>query len=238
MSETDDTRHEPERRLSEYLDGELSGGEAEAAERHLSACAACRAVLEELDAVRARGRSLADRLPERDLWPGIRDGLGQATVIDLAEHLTTPGPRSESARRRRVVLSLPQLGAAAAALVVLAGAGTWGVARTVAEGAPPADAGEPGPAAGPGVVAPAAYGNAPEVAELQEVLRLGRDRLSPGTVRILEKNLILIDTAIRESAEALAVDPGNPFVERHLQRSMERKVAYLREAAALLEDTD
>ena len=57
-------------------------------------------------------------------------------------------------------------------------------------------------------------------------------------MRILERNLALIDRAIRESVEALALDPGNAFVEDYLWRSYERKVSYLRDATALLDLTD
>jgi hypothetical protein len=53
-------------------------------------------------------------------------------------------------------------------------------------------------------------------------------------VRILEKNLAVIDRAIRESVAALAVDPGNEFLVDHLEGAYRRKVDYLREATALL----
>lgn len=227
-------RHDERARLSEYLDGELEPRSREEVEAHLAECDACRTVLEGLADVRARARTLEDRTPDRDLWPGIRDALDGPRVIDLETRLRTD-PRSEPGRpgRRGVFLSLPQLAAAAAALVVLAAGGAWGLARTVA----------PGPtgvvdARGIDGLPPRFAGYADEVAELQEVLGRGRDRLRTRTVRILEKNLMLIDGAIRESVEALADDPGNPFVEQHLQRSMDRKLTYLREAAALLETTD
>ena len=245
-------RHHAEARLSDYLDGELDRPDEETVEAHLRECADCRAVLEDLAEVRTRARRLEDRPPGRDLWPGIREALDGTTVIELADHLDPGEPRPDSGGRvrRGVFLSLPQLGAAAAALVVLAAGGTWGGAVT------PGPAGSGGPGSRPAVavdaegdreaarftgagdVDPRFAEHAAEVARLQEVLRRGRERLDPNTVRILEKNLALIDGAIRESVEALAVEPGNPFVERHLQRSFQRKVTYLREATALLELTD
>lgn len=248
MTPDSDTGHEVRSRLSEYLDGELAGRDREAVEHHLATCGECRGVLEAVATVRARARSLENRPPERDLWPGIRDALDGATVIDLSEHLhhSDTGPEPTH-RRRRVVLSLPQLAAAAAVVVVLASAGTWGVARTVTAPAapaggvvfrplPPAEEGS-GPGEG-GATAAAWVPYDGELAELHEILRRDGGRLSPKTVRILEKNLLLVEAAIRESEAALARDPGNPFVERHLQRSVERKMDYLRDAAALLETTD
>lgn len=245
--------HDHEARLSDYLDGELGRSDVEAVEAHLAECSRCRDVLEGLAGVRARARALEDRAPRRDLWPAIREALARPTVIDLSEHRDAGIPKGGGSVRRGVFLSLPQLGATAAALVVLAAGGAWGVARTVGP-----DAGAPGEGAAaaldagtlptgpeglgltadPGDAAPRFTRHAEEVARLQDVLRRGRERLDPNTVRILEKNLALIDGAIRESMEALAVDPGNPFVEEHLQRSFERKVTYLREAVTLLDRAD
>lgn len=235
-----------EARLSEYLDGEMDRREAEAVEAHLEVCASCRTLAADLGRVRERAGSLEDRGPERDLWPGILAGMERSRVIDLAEHLETgPSTPAGSRDRRGIFLSLPQLGAAAAALVVLAAGGAWGLAWTAAASARGPDAGLLPAVEGVRPVAAVSSDAAPvtgpyaaEVAELQDALRRGRDRLDPHTVRILEKNLALIDGAIRESMDALAVDPGNAFVERHLQRSYERKVTYLREATALLELSD
>lgn len=239
--------HELEARLSEYLDGDLSPSVAREVEAHIEGCGACRDVLAGLAAVRERAGSLEDRAPGRDLWPGIRAVVERPTVIDLDARRDRARRAGRTARRdtrsryrRGVFLSLPQLAGAAAALTVLAAGGAWALAR--ASGVP-----APAPAArvpATGEVQPASTGGsrfaeqADEVARLQEALEKGRDRLDPNTIRILEKNLALIDQAIRESVEALAVDPENPFVEEHLRRSWERKVTYLREATALLETTD
>ena len=62
-------------RLSEYLDGEIAGAEAAELERHLADCTACRALVAELGAVVSGARRLADRPPERDLWPELRAAL-------------------------------------------------------------------------------------------------------------------------------------------------------------------
>lgn len=230
-------------RLSEYLDGHLPADEARRMEAHLESCASCRETLEELRTVVARARALEDRVPPRDLWPGIEaelrggaDGGESADVVELST-----ARRSRSAAVRRVVLSVPQLAAAAVALLLLGGAATWAAAPTL-RGNPGQDgaAARGGDAGGAISAVSAGWADgadpetAREMAALEETLALHRDRLDPNTVRIVEKNLAIIDRAIRESRAALAVDPGNPFLEEHLEGTVERRLDYLREATRLL----
>ena len=70
---------------------------------------------------------------------------------------------------------------------------------------------------------------------LCQVLAEARTRLDPGTVRILEKNLQVIERAIDDSKRALAVDPENAFLKDHLAGAYREKASYLREATDLVE---
>lgn len=237
--------HSPWReRLSEHLDGELAGEEREGIERHLASCASCARALDDLRAVVRRARTLEDRPPTRDLWPGIEAAIAEGG--SPGRHVEPPrapaGSASETflpegwaSLRKTVRVTLPQLAAAAVLVMILSGGGAWlllrgpeaggsgaaavsdGFVRTVAEerGAPDAIA--------------------PELAELEGALKAARDELDPATVRILEKNLAVIDRAIADSRRALELDPANPFLERHLDRAYRRKLEYLREAAAVAE---
>ena len=111
-------------RLSEYLDGELPAETRASLDAHLSGCADCAATLAELRRVVARAHALDDR-PVVDHWPAIAALIG-SEVTPLAP------------RRRRVSFSLPQLAAAAIALILLSsGLASWLVRRSpVGQGTP------------------------------------------------------------------------------------------------------
>ena len=228
--------------LSEHLDGTLPVDLEARLRRHLDGCPACSKALEELREVVARAQALEDRAPPRDLWPTLRLAIfQQGGRLPAGPTLAVAhGGPGLFLRRHRFSLSLAQLATAALVVTLLAGSAAWAL-RPLAAGADPAAAA--GAAGGPGFAsavegAPERAGSTAELDLLERALVQGRDQLSPHTVRILEKNLEVIDRAIRESAEALLVDPENPYLEEHLRRAQERRIEYLREATALLEAAD
>lgn len=219
-------------RLSEYMDGGLSPDESRALDDHLAECGSCREALAGLRDVVARAHELGPMEPERDLWPGIAGAIGAPPRREERDVIALPG-----AGRRRgragVYLTVPQLAAAAAALVLFSGAATWWAGAGVPERGG-------GPAAPPGSVeAFAARTPGPsaelarELASLEAALDAARAGLDPNTVRIVEKNLAVIQRAIDESVRALEVDPGNPFLRDHLEQAYREKADFLREATRL-----
>jgi hypothetical protein len=58
-------------------------------------------------------------------------------------------------------------------------------------------------------------------------------RLSPVTVRKIERSLAVIDSAIAEARRALVLDPANTYLTHHLADTMRRKLQFLREANRL-----
>lgn len=72
-----------------------------------------------------------------------------------------------------------------------------------------------------------------EIRRLQTALVERRTQLDSATVRIVEENLRLIDTAVRQARAALAGDPASGFLSGRLSNALEKKVELLRTAAML-----
>jgi anti-sigma factor RsiW len=206
-------------RLSEYVDGELTPAERTALEAHLAACGACRQTLEELRRVVARAQALDDQPPVADLWPGIAEHIG---VVSLAA-------RRDAGARRRLSFTIPQLVAASIVLALLSA----GSARLLFRNPPPQTTqGTTSELINVGM-SPLDARTAASVAVLEATLARNRDRLDTATVRVIEKNLGIIDRAIRDAQSALAADPSNPYLNQHLAQETRRKLELLRQAATL-----
>ena len=72
-----------------------------------------------------------------------------------------------------------------------------------------------------------------EIERLRRIIDQRRGQLDTATVGVIERNLIIIDTAIRESRAALARDPASAFLNEQLNNALEQKVELLRAAALL-----
>ena len=239
--------------LSDYLDGELTAGERDAVEAHLSDCAPCAAVLDDLKRVVARAAAVEARPPQGDLWTGIA-----ARLETPAGRVMPFAPRDT----RRIAFTLPQLAAAAALLMAVSGGLAWTAAQrsgrpeglhytSVAEN-PVAGAGTSSadlqvrPDAGNGAadfarvenvsMADAQYDAA--VADLEKALKAGRGQLDASTIAVVEHNLQIIDQAINQAREALAGDPANSYLSGHLVEARRRKLDLLRRATALATETN
>ena len=252
-------------RLSEYHDGELSPAEHAECAAHLAECAECRDLLQELHLVTVAARADRDRQPVADLWPGILaqiDGSRVKNASAEAEALTEaaggesvtlsfpPVRARASARptRRQITFSLPQLALAASLLMAVTASVSYlavqrGVPGTIAQSATPRETpiqamAEPSETP-PGDVQRANFAN-PQydraVADLEGMLRDQRDRLDPRTVVVLERNLAVIDDAIRQAQEALDADPANTFLNSHLADARRRKIDLLRRATSIAGD--
>ena len=227
-------------RLSEYLDGELNETERRALETHLESCRECAATLEDLQGVVARAGSLDDRPPVRDLWSGIADRIGSSSGAAAGTEVRAIESAPSLTRRvlnRKFTLGMPQLAAAAVALVVISGSVVGGF---VAKANAPAVAGnQTNPGREPGVrmvATSSAFGGArfdSAVVELEQALAANRGHLDSATVRVIRQNLALIDQAIDQARGALLADPGSLYLSDHLAGTLRRKVELLRRVTAL-----
>src|SRR6267154_5093916 len=168
-------------RLSAYIDGELDSTEQAALEAHLATCGQCYATLGELRQVVARAKSLPDTPPATDLWRDIRAKLTQGS--ETRRH--APGSR-------RFSFSVPQLLAASIALVLLSGGSAWLALRQGPTNTP-----EPIAVTRPAGTRVASWTGSTDIAigELETALTQNEKRLDSTTVRIVRKNLAIINRA-------------------------------------------
>lgn len=244
------SEHISTERMHEALDGALAAAERAALEAHVEGCAACRndyARLSEIvSSVRALPRAA---MPPEGTWTGIAARIGgteraspapEATVVTLPIAPSgSPPARLGWAPGRRLVLSVPQL-AAAAVLVALISAGTVWVALGGGRGAP-----EPArPAAASidplaGAAARAASVEADRyvqvVAQLENILAEGREVLAPETLTTIEESLGTVNDAIAEVEQALADDPGSDLLMRLLSTHRRTKLGVLQRAVAAVQ---
>ncbi|GLC24230.1 zf-HC2 domain-containing protein [Roseisolibacter agri] len=168
------------------------------------------------------------------------------TVTSGVTYLATRGPDA----LRAVAAATPDTTArdtAAPTPAPVAPAGT-SVATLPAAPEPRPDSATPAPAPAAGGTArlaarratPSAEASVPGVrdydraiATLRTAVRERRADLDSGTVAVLERNLRIIDEAIRQSREALASDPGSPLAGRALTKALDRKVELLRTVALM-----
>lgn len=226
-------------RLSEYLDGDLPTTERAALEAHLRECVNCQGTLQQLRAVVVTAQQMIDRSPATDLWPGIASRIAPTPIKaigDVAPPLAV----------RRFAFSISQLAAASIALMLVSG----GTIYLATHHADPQVAAGPAPRTTPSAAAittdqavnrplvavksPAAESYDVAINELTTILKTDRAKLDTATVRVLETNLKTIDNAINEVRTALARDPGNLYLNRYLDESMQRKIQLLRRATGIL----
>jgi anti-sigma factor RsiW len=221
-------------KLSEYIDGELSAADAAALQRHLLACDECAAIHAELLQIVSAARNVEDAGPAHDLWAGIAGRIGAPALPTTAE--VVPITAARRAAPRRFAFSLPQLAAAAAVLMALSGGFVYmlsnrAATQQVAAGTIVQSSGgatsDRHLVSTPSVASPM-YDS--DVAELEQLLQEQRTRLDPQTVEVIERSLESIDHAIEESRTALSADPGNPYLHRQLDNTMQKKLDILRRA--------
>lgn len=132
---------------------------------------------------------------------------------------------------RRIVRRSPSyrwLAVAATILVVLSSAITLVITRSPAQTAARGDRGD--------AVAFVEASYLAESRSLERTLETERDRLSPETIRTLERNLAIIDAAIRDSRAALERDPGNRDLRILLEASHEQRIALLQQVSRVARD--
>lgn len=216
-------RHVSETQLNEWADDSIESVQRDRVERHLAACAECRtsalALRTMLEEMAALSREIA---PPSTLHAAIRTRIemeAQETAAPV-QPVTSVRWSDRSLRSLRVPL-------AAAALIVISL--TIALTTMVNRGRQPIVASAPPVGDSSLVAMEARYAEA--TAELEALLREVRAALPPGTIALLDRDLAVLDAALRETRHALALDPGNPTLTSILLASYEKKLDLLRFAA-------
>lgn len=220
------SRHPEFEELQDFREELLSPERQEEIRAHIQECPDCRKDLAAFSELLVDlGNLPVEAEPSRDLWPQIRWRIEAAGTSVR-----------EPARGRGITIPVWQLLAAGIILALISGGAVWAVMSGTLRGPVPV-ATAPASVTGPGasVAGYAAYDEYTDaVADLEMVVEGGRHVLDPGTVRILEENLAIIDRAILESGEALAQDPGSRTLRRLLSRTMRKKMDLLQHAAQMI----
>lgn len=216
---------ELEDRLDGWVDGTLTEGERRGVESHLAGCPGCREQERRLRHLLAYASALPRSVsPPRDLWPEISKKIGRERAWSWP----------------RLVSWQPVLAVAAAVVVALGAV----VLRPKAP-SPANIVVVPSPATGPGYrLHPAAVEMDPGLVAMEKdyqaaanailaALQERKDELEPETLASVERNLAVIDTALAEVHEALAMDPASPELGRMLVSTHRKRVDVLRRMVRL-----
>lgn len=222
--------------LSDFLDGSLGHREHAAVSAHLAACLDCDAAREDFNAIIGAAREARTRLyaptDERALWLRVRGAV--ETEARAASAAAVRASREGFWPRlfhKRWELSLPQLAAGVAALVVAVSfVTTMGVqyvaSRRVAAGAEKtalhgvADA-----------VYPRTYLE-PREASLQywqERVEARKASWNPRMRASFDRSVGVLDQAVNESLSELQQNPHDEVAEEMLNSALEDKIELLRE---------
>jgi len=214
--------------MPDLLDGTLSDTQRALYDAHVADCGECRLLGRDLAAIRDDAAALPGFSPSRDLWAGIEARI-ETPVVPMMN------ARDRSTMRR---WTTRQFAAAAAVLIAVTAGGTWMVAtRLPAVTTLPIASGATQPAVRTDLVSVADQKGIAtyegEIAKLHDILTTRRGELDTATVKVIEKNLTVIDKAIAESKAALAADPHSAFLADRLNRAYDTKLDLLRSAAML-----
>jgi len=213
--------------IGDLVDGPIEASAQRELDEHLAACPACRAVLADLRDIRGVAGRLPDYTPRPEVWSGIARRL----ETELASR---PRPFWTGAR---VALAM------AATLLVAVASSMW-----LMRGPAPATQGGAATATPAAVIqstgdlvqdvdehlriADEHYVKA--IAGLEQVVQSDQAALDPAVAATLQKNLGVIDQAIRESREAIRTQPNNQVVQTSLFEALRQKVALLEDTVALI----
>jgi hypothetical protein len=220
--------------LSEFLDGTLGHAEHTAVGAHLAACAACAAAREDFHAIIAVAREARGQLfaptDERALWLRVREELeAESRPVRAARAAAGAGFWSRLFGQR-FELSLPQLAAGAAALVIVAVSVT---ALGLRFGSAPAGGGR---AATVRLVVSDDYYPRTYLEPHEASMRYWEQRVAarkatwnPRMRASFDRSVYVLDQSVNDSLNDLRQNPHDEVAEETLNAALRDKIELLRE---------
>jgi hypothetical protein len=222
--------------LSDYLDGTLGHSEHAAVGAHIAGCGDCADAREDFHAIigvarESRGQLFAPA-DERALWLRVREAV---EAESLPAHVASAAPPAEGFWSRlfgrRFELSLPQLAAGAAALVVAAATATTLAVRPASPDARTEDRG----GVVRRVVSDEFYPRTflePHEASLQyweQRVQARKASWNPRMRASFDRSVHVLDQTVSESIDDLRQNPHDEVAEEMLNSALRDKIELLRE---------
>lgn len=231
--------------LGDYLEARaLPPARRAAADGHAASCVACAALVADVRAIVRDAGELPLLSPSRDLWNGIAERIeapvlaigrksGEVAAAEVPAEIRPAAAAHAPYRLRRLAVAASLLVAVTAGITYTLASRRPDLARTPGAAAP-----REAPNALSPLVRTASRPTASEtfdaeIASLRTIVDARRAELDTATIRVVEKNLKLIDAAIAESKSALANDPASAFLMEQLTHAYDTKLRLLRGLATL-----
>jgi anti-sigma factor RsiW len=247
--------------IDDLVSGTLPAGAREELEHHLETCTSCRDLAGDLERLRQMASALPIMEPPVQVWERISERLAAQT--EAGEGLRARLVREWRHRRLEMAswlpaqpFPVPAVGwLAAVGVAVLAVATSVLLLRTV---------GQDQPAGGPQVPQAAAENARPStgtagtgndlvqsvaselrsaeehyekaIAGLEQIAKSDEGALDPQIATVLQKNMAIVDQAIRDSRMALESQPGSDIAQESLFEAFRRKVGLLQDTIALINE--
>jgi anti-sigma-K factor RskA len=211
--------------LSDYIDGELELGEQVKIERHLGDCEPCRAVRDDLLQIVHFSHQLPEQAPSGALWARIQSDIAEQRP---AGFLSRAGAWWASTQGRHFNLSIPQMAAAAAALVIVLSIGVMmtrqngasnemAMVSSVANAAPQVQ-----------VLSSADLQQLEkQISNLSASIEQRKVSWDPALRVKFEKNMLLIEQSLAECRHQLNDNPGDDVSQELMLNAYREKVRLL-----------
>jgi hypothetical protein len=216
--------------VDDFVDGRLDAAARTRVEAHLAACEACRALADDFRTMAGTAAALSPHKPRPEVWSRIAREVAAARPAPHA----APAAAFWTGWRVALAMAAVALVAVTASVVVL----RMPLRPALAPQQPSAAAVHQSAQDTVQAVdehlriADEHYQKA--ITELEKLVATQQATLDPAVAATLDKNLGIIDKAVRESRDAIKAQPNNQIAQTSLFEALRQKVALLEDTIALI----